>query len=101
MVADHQVSQHQNRIGRVQKGLSWARMSITADSGIKKRLGGDHVNTASVLAIGNGGGRLQLWGHAKVGTNGKRSNRDHKPCHFPRYRTGTVYGRPTYKRAHS
>src|SRR5260370_25535277 len=100
MVADHQVSQHQNGVGRVQKGLSWARMSIKADSGIKKRLGVDHVNTASVLAIGNGGGRLQLCGHAKMRTSGNRSDRYCKPSSTPASRRDTLALRQQYQWAY-
>ena len=51
-----------------------------ANSGIKKRLGVDHVNAAAVHVNRDGGRRLQRYGHAK---HGNRSGQHCKPSSSP------------------
>src|SRR5215472_2609582 len=65
-----------------------------ANSGIKKRLGVDHVNTTSVhVNRGSGSRRLQQYGHAK---HGNRSDQHCKPSSSPPSRRDTLALRQQY-----
>src|SRR6266436_2369712 len=74
--------------------------TCAANSGIKKRLGVDHVNTASVHINRGGGSRLQQHGHAKTRTCGNRSDRHCKPASSPASCRDTLALRQQYQRTY-